>query len=54
MALGVDYTFVCFGIEDARGGVQAMRTLGIRGLNFTMPHQNLPVRILPGPEDHTV
>jgi shikimate dehydrogenase len=38
-ALGVDYTFVCFGIEDARGGVQAMRTLGIRGLNVTMPHK---------------
>jgi shikimate dehydrogenase len=37
--LGVDYTFVSFGVEDAAGGVKAMRTLGIRGLNVTMPHK---------------
>ena len=38
-ALGVDYTFVSFGVEDAGGAVNAMRTLGIRGLNVTMPHK---------------
>ena len=38
-ALGVDYTFVCFGVDDAAASVQAMRTLGIRGLNVTMPHK---------------
>jgi shikimate dehydrogenase len=38
-ALGVDYTFVSFGIEDAAGAIDAMRTLGIRGLNVTMPHK---------------
>lgn len=38
-ALGLDYTFVSFGVEDAAGAVQAMRTLGIRGLNVTMPHK---------------
>jgi shikimate dehydrogenase len=38
-ALGVDYTFVSFGVEDAGGAVSAMRTLGIRGLNVTMPHK---------------
>jgi shikimate dehydrogenase len=38
-ALGVDYTFVSFGIEDPAGAIDAMRTLGIRGLNVTMPHK---------------
>jgi shikimate dehydrogenase len=38
-ALGVDYTFVSFGVEDAAGAIHAMRTLGIRGLNVTMPHK---------------
>ena len=38
-ALGVDYTFVSFGVEDAAGAIDAMRTLGIRGLNVTMPHK---------------
>ena len=35
----MDYTFVSFGVEDAAGAVNAMRTLGIRGLNVTMPHK---------------
>jgi shikimate dehydrogenase len=30
---------VCFGVDDAAGGVQAVRTLGIRGMNVTMPHK---------------
>jgi shikimate dehydrogenase len=42
-ALGVDYTFVSFGIEDAAGAINAMRTLGIRGLNVTMPHKQAVV-----------
>jgi shikimate dehydrogenase len=50
-ALGVDYTFVCFGIEDARGGVQAMRTLGIRGLNVTMPHKQAAIPHLDALDD---
>jgi shikimate dehydrogenase len=37
--LGVDYTFVSFGVEDVASAVNAMRTLGIRGLNVTMPHK---------------
>ncbi|KXU85931.1 ribonuclease BN [Caballeronia megalochromosomata] len=37
--LGVDYTFVSFGVQDAAGAIDAMRTLGIRGLNVTMPHK---------------
>jgi shikimate dehydrogenase len=35
--LGVDYTFVYFGIDDAEKGVQAIRALGIRGMNVSMP-----------------
>jgi shikimate dehydrogenase len=45
-ALGVDYTFVCFGVDDAAGGVQAIRTLGIRGMNVTMPHKQAVIPYL--------
>lgn len=38
-ALGLDYTFVCFGVEDAPGAIAAVRALGIRGLNVSMPHK---------------
>ena len=38
-ALGVDYTFISFGVEDAPAAVNAIRTLGIRGMNVTMPHK---------------
>lgn len=35
--LGLDYTFVYFGIDDPRAGVAAIRALGIRGMNVSMP-----------------
>ena len=35
--LGLDYTFVYFGITDPRAGIEAIRTLGIRGMNVSMP-----------------
>ncbi|MDR3413810.1 MAG: shikimate dehydrogenase [Formivibrio sp.] len=38
-ALGLDYTFVCFGVEDPERAVQAIRTLGIRGMNVSMPYK---------------
>lgn len=38
-ALGLDYTFVCFGVEDVPGAIAAVRALGIRGLNVSMPHK---------------
>ena len=38
-ALGLDYTFVCFGVEDVPGAIAAMRALGIRGMNVSMPHK---------------
>ncbi len=38
-ALGVDYTFVCFGVQDVPGAVQAIRSLGVRGMNVSMPHK---------------
>lgn len=37
--LGLDYTFVSFGVEDTAAAIAAMRTLGIRGMNVTMPHK---------------
>jgi len=42
--LGLDYTYVAFGVDDARSALAAMRTLGIRGLGVTMP---LKVQVLP-------
>lgn len=38
-ALGLDYTFVCFGVENPELAVQAIRTLGIRGMNVSMPYK---------------
>lgn len=38
-ALGLDCTFVCFGVEDVPGAIAAMRSLGIRGMNVSMPHK---------------
>lgn len=39
-ALGIDYTFVYFGITDPKEGVQAIRGLGIRGMNVSMPYKS--------------
>ncbi len=36
-ALGIDYTFVYFGITDPAAGVAAIRALSIRGMNVSMP-----------------
>ncbi len=38
--LGLDYTFVYFGITDPMAGVEAIRTLGIRGMNVSMPFKS--------------
>jgi shikimate dehydrogenase len=35
-ALGLDYTFVCFGVEDPVAAVAAIRTLGVRGMNVSI------------------
>ncbi len=38
--LGLDYTFVYFGVSDPKAGIEAIRTLGIRGMNVSMPHKS--------------
>ncbi|CAG8865768.1 Shikimate dehydrogenase (NADP(+)) [Pseudomonas fluorescens] len=38
-ALGLDYTFVCFGVEDPVAAVAAIRSLGVRGMNVSMPYK---------------
>lgn len=38
-ALEIDYTFVCFGVQDVPGAVQSIRALGVRGMNVSMPHK---------------
>jgi len=45
-ALGLDQTFVCFGVEDVAGSIQGMRSLGIRGLNVSMPHKQTVMQYL--------
>lgn len=50
-ALGLDYTFVCFGIDDVPGAIRAMRTLGIRGMNVSMPHKQAVIPHLDALDD---
>ena len=38
--LGIDYTFVYFGISDPQEAVRAIRALGIRGMNVSMPFKS--------------
>lgn len=40
-AMGLDWVYTAFPVPAGKGGgaVQAMRTLGIRGLSVTMPHK---------------
>ena len=38
-ALGLPYTYVSFEPTDAKGAIDAMRALGIRGLGVTMPYK---------------
>lgn len=45
-ALGLDYTFVCFGVENPELAVQAIRTLGIRGMNVSMPYKQAVIPFL--------
>lgn len=44
--LGLDYTFVYFGISDPGAGVEAIRTLGIRGMNVSMPFKSAVIPYL--------
>lgn len=44
--LGLDYTFVYFGITDPASGIEAIRTLGIRGMNVSMPFKSAVIPYL--------
>ncbi|RZW27001.1 MAG: shikimate dehydrogenase [Desulfobulbaceae bacterium] len=44
--LGLDYTFVYFGITDPAAGIEAIRTLGIRGMNVSMPFKSAVIPFL--------
>jgi len=44
--LGLDYTFVYFGINNPEEGMQAIRTLGIRGMNVSMPFKSAVIPFL--------
>lgn len=38
-ALGLEFTYVPFAVEDLAGALQGMRALGIRGLGVSMPYK---------------
>lgn len=44
--LGVDYTFVYFGIDNPEKAVEAIKTLGIRGMNVSMPFKSAVIPFL--------
>ncbi len=44
--LAVDYTFVYFGIENPKEAVRAIRALGIRGMNVSMPFKSAVIPFL--------
>ena len=44
--LGLDYTFVYFGITDPAAGIEAIRVLGIRGMNVSMPFKSAVIPYL--------
>lgn len=44
--MGLDYTFVYFGISDPGAGVEAIRALGIRGMNVSMPFKSAVIPYL--------
>lgn len=44
--LGIDYTFVYFGITSPEEGVRAIRALGIRGMNVSMPFKSAVIPFL--------
>src|SRR6185503_1264402 len=47
-ALGLDWVYLPFPVEpgEASHAAEAMRTLGIRGLNVTMPHKRTVIPAL--------
>ncbi len=45
-ALGLNYTYVAFSIQDIRAAVAAMRALSIRGCAVTMPFKEMVVPLL--------
>jgi shikimate dehydrogenase len=44
--LNLDYTFVYFGISNPEEGVRAIRALGIRGMNVSMPFKSAVIPFL--------
>lgn len=45
-ALGLNYTYVAFSIQDAQAAVQALRALSLRGCAVTMPFKETVIPLL--------
>ena len=51
-ALGLSYTYVAFGIQDAQAAANAMRTLSLRGCAVTMPFKETVIPLLDRLDPH--
>ena len=45
-SLGLPYFYAAFDTADTQGGLQAMRTLGIRGFSLTIPHKEQALNLV--------
>jgi shikimate dehydrogenase len=45
-ALGLDYIFVCFEVEDREQTVRAIRALAIRGMSASMPYKSAVIHFV--------
>lgn len=45
-ALGLPHTYSCFSTTDTKSALDAMRSLGIRGLSLTIPHKEAAIPFL--------
>ncbi|OGL79263.1 shikimate dehydrogenase [Candidatus Uhrbacteria bacterium RIFCSPHIGHO2_12_FULL_54_23] len=45
-ALGLDYVFLAFPVQDVEAAVRGVRALGLRGVNVTVPHKQTVIPFL--------
>ncbi|MFA4872615.1 MAG: shikimate dehydrogenase [Patescibacteria group bacterium] len=51
-ALGLDFIYAAFPVKDVEAAVKGMRSLGVRGLNVTVPHKQTVIPFLDALDDH--
>ncbi len=51
-AFGLDFIYAAFPVKDVEAAVKGMRSLGVRGLNVTVPHKQTVIPFLDALDDH--